>query len=328
VTTPVSAVDYTAKDFSSIRASMLSYASTVIPEWTSRAPADFGVALVEMLAYSMDVLSYYQDRLISGSLSGHRHAAVFDTGDCPDAGVHPLCGRCRPRHRHSRVRCDAGDKHCGTSGNTDHHGIPAGQCRPADIRDRDGRRGSSYGGNSRCAGCRRGNSGDLDGDAHIGIGFLSDSARDCTGHGHRRCGSAVRDSAAAGRPVDGAHIRRVPVRTRGMARNRLPSGLLGHRSLFCPEHRCCRDCDRHFRRRRQRGGPRERHPPPVRVSRRWRSQRKPQQQCPGRRGSPHSGYLSQNQRSNHRRPRRGINREYPAQRAPRFCHTGPCRHNP
>lgn len=65
MTTPVNTVDYTAKDFSGFRDSMLAYASTVIPEWTSRAPADFGIALVEMLAYSMDVLSYYQDRLIS-----------------------------------------------------------------------------------------------------------------------------------------------------------------------------------------------------------------------------------------------------------------------
>lgn len=65
MTTPVNAVDYTAKDFSGFRDSMLSYASAVIPEWTSRAPADFGVAIVEMLAYCLDILSYYQDRLVS-----------------------------------------------------------------------------------------------------------------------------------------------------------------------------------------------------------------------------------------------------------------------
>lgn len=65
MTTPVNAVDYTAKDFSGFRDSMLTYASSVIPEWTSRAPSDFGVAMVEMLAYSLDVLSYYQDRLVA-----------------------------------------------------------------------------------------------------------------------------------------------------------------------------------------------------------------------------------------------------------------------
>lgn len=63
MTTPV--VDYTAKDFSAFRDSMLTYASTVIPEWTSRSPSDFGVAMVEMLAYCLDILSYYQDRLVA-----------------------------------------------------------------------------------------------------------------------------------------------------------------------------------------------------------------------------------------------------------------------
>lgn len=65
MTTPAHAVDYTAKDFAGFREAMLAYASTVIPEWTSRAPADFGVAMVELLAYCLDILSYYQDRLVS-----------------------------------------------------------------------------------------------------------------------------------------------------------------------------------------------------------------------------------------------------------------------
>lgn len=65
MTTPANAVDYTAKDFSGFRESMLSYASTVIPEWTTRSPSDFGVAMVEMLSYCLDILSYYQDRLVA-----------------------------------------------------------------------------------------------------------------------------------------------------------------------------------------------------------------------------------------------------------------------
>lgn len=65
MTTPSIPVDYTAKDFSGFRESMLAYAQTSIPEWTSRSPADFGVALVETMAYCLDILSYYQDRLIS-----------------------------------------------------------------------------------------------------------------------------------------------------------------------------------------------------------------------------------------------------------------------
>lgn len=65
MTTPAVPVDYTAKDFKGFREAMLSYAKTSIPEWTSRSPADFGVAMVEMLAYSLDIMSYYQDRLVS-----------------------------------------------------------------------------------------------------------------------------------------------------------------------------------------------------------------------------------------------------------------------
>lgn len=61
-TTP--AIDYTSKDFMGFRESLLSYAKTTIPEWTSRSPADFGVVLVEMMSYGLDILSYYQDRLI------------------------------------------------------------------------------------------------------------------------------------------------------------------------------------------------------------------------------------------------------------------------
>lgn len=63
--TPAIPVDYTAKDFSSMRQSMLTYAQQVIPEWTTQSPADFGVAIVESVAYLVDILSYYQDRLVA-----------------------------------------------------------------------------------------------------------------------------------------------------------------------------------------------------------------------------------------------------------------------
>lgn len=68
--TPQVAVDYTAKDFRGFRDAMLTYAETAIPEWTTRAPSDFGVALVEMLSYCLDVMSYYQDRLVSEAYLG------------------------------------------------------------------------------------------------------------------------------------------------------------------------------------------------------------------------------------------------------------------
>ncbi|MFD4858440.1 baseplate J/gp47 family protein [Streptomyces atratus] len=63
-------VDYTAKDFLGFREAMLSYARSVVPEWTTRNPADFGVAMVEMLAHCLDIISYYQDRLVGEAYLG------------------------------------------------------------------------------------------------------------------------------------------------------------------------------------------------------------------------------------------------------------------
>jgi uncharacterized phage protein gp47/JayE len=57
------AIDYTSKDYDGLKAAMLDFATQVIPEWKSRAEGDFGVALVELLAYEGDILSYYGDRI-------------------------------------------------------------------------------------------------------------------------------------------------------------------------------------------------------------------------------------------------------------------------
>lgn len=56
-------VDYTSKDFDGLKASLLDYAAQILPEWQSRSEGDFGVVLVELLAYTGDILSYYGDRI-------------------------------------------------------------------------------------------------------------------------------------------------------------------------------------------------------------------------------------------------------------------------
>lgn len=61
MTTPAN-IDYTSRDYASLRQSMLDYASINFPEWTNRSEGDFGVALVELFSYMGDILSYYQDR--------------------------------------------------------------------------------------------------------------------------------------------------------------------------------------------------------------------------------------------------------------------------
>jgi len=58
---PIS-VDYTGRDYYSIREQLIARIQERIPEWTASDPADFGVALVEAFAYMGDLISYYIDR--------------------------------------------------------------------------------------------------------------------------------------------------------------------------------------------------------------------------------------------------------------------------
>ena len=55
-------VDYTSKDYASIKEDMVSLIPNYLPAWTNRDTADFGITLVELFAYMGDVLNYYIDR--------------------------------------------------------------------------------------------------------------------------------------------------------------------------------------------------------------------------------------------------------------------------
>ncbi|WP_116132699.1 hypothetical protein [Tropicimonas sp. IMCC34043] len=54
-------LDYLAKDYQSFRRLFLDLVAQRNPDWKERLPADFSIALVEMLAYVGDYLSYLQD---------------------------------------------------------------------------------------------------------------------------------------------------------------------------------------------------------------------------------------------------------------------------
>jgi hypothetical protein len=56
-------IDYTNKDFQSLRRAMLELARFRLPEWTDQSPSDLGVLLVDLFAYMGDVVLYYQDRI-------------------------------------------------------------------------------------------------------------------------------------------------------------------------------------------------------------------------------------------------------------------------
>ena len=85
-TLPEPGIDYMAKDYASFRKLILDRLSFLIPDWKERNPADFGMAMVELLAYVGDHLSYYQDAVATEAylgtarsrISAARHARLLD----------------------------------------------------------------------------------------------------------------------------------------------------------------------------------------------------------------------------------------------------------
>ena len=83
---PAPEIDYLAKDYASFRRLLLDRLSVLMPDWAERNPADLGVALVEVLAYVADHLSYRQDAIATEAYLGtarrrvsvRRHARLVD----------------------------------------------------------------------------------------------------------------------------------------------------------------------------------------------------------------------------------------------------------
>jgi len=83
---PEPLLDYLAKDYASLRRLMLDRMGQLIPGGAASHPADFSVALVEMLAHVGDLLSYRQDAVATEAYLGtarrrislRRHARLLD----------------------------------------------------------------------------------------------------------------------------------------------------------------------------------------------------------------------------------------------------------
>lgn len=79
-------IDYMARDYASFRRLMLDRLGFLLPGWQERNPADMGVAIVELLAYVGDHLSYKQDAVATEAYLGTarkrvslaRHARLLD----------------------------------------------------------------------------------------------------------------------------------------------------------------------------------------------------------------------------------------------------------
>ena len=79
-------INYLAKDYASFRQLMLDRLALVMPDWRERHVPDLGIAVVEVLAYVGDHLSYYQDAVATEAyintarqrISVRRHARLVD----------------------------------------------------------------------------------------------------------------------------------------------------------------------------------------------------------------------------------------------------------
>lgn len=79
-------INYLAKDYASFRQQALDRLSLLMPEWQERSAADLQIALIELMAYAGDYLSYYQDAVATEAylfkarkrISARRHARLLD----------------------------------------------------------------------------------------------------------------------------------------------------------------------------------------------------------------------------------------------------------
>lgn len=79
-------INYLARDYASFRQLILDRLALILPEWKERHVPDLGIALVEILAYVGDHLSYYQDVVSTESyletarqrISVRRHGRLVD----------------------------------------------------------------------------------------------------------------------------------------------------------------------------------------------------------------------------------------------------------
>jgi hypothetical protein len=79
-------INYLAKDYDSFRRLLLERLALTMPDWRERHVPDLGITLVELLAYSGDMLSYHQDAVATEAyletarrrISVRRHVRLLD----------------------------------------------------------------------------------------------------------------------------------------------------------------------------------------------------------------------------------------------------------
>ncbi|MGP3981993.1 putative baseplate assembly protein [Streptomyces sp. KR80] len=83
---PAPVIDYTARDYDTLRRLVLDRMALTTPDWVERHAPDLGITLVEMLAYTADQISYQQDAVATEAyldtarrrVSVRRHVRLID----------------------------------------------------------------------------------------------------------------------------------------------------------------------------------------------------------------------------------------------------------
>ncbi|WP_243788584.1 putative baseplate assembly protein [Saccharopolyspora gloriosae] len=83
---PAPLIDYTARDYDTLRRLVLDRLALTVPDWTERLAPDLGVTLVELFAHTADQLGYQQDAVATEAyldtarrrVSVRRHARLID----------------------------------------------------------------------------------------------------------------------------------------------------------------------------------------------------------------------------------------------------------
>lgn len=64
---PAAPIDYSSRDYASLRTDLINLIPNFCPEWTNRSPNDLGMVLIELFSTLGDILGYYIDRVANES---------------------------------------------------------------------------------------------------------------------------------------------------------------------------------------------------------------------------------------------------------------------
>jgi hypothetical protein len=92
-TLPEQEIDYLAKDYASFRRLILDRLALVMPDWRERHIPDLGIAVVELLAYVGDQLSYFQDAVATEAYldTARQRTSMRRHGRLVDYALHDGC---------------------------------------------------------------------------------------------------------------------------------------------------------------------------------------------------------------------------------------------